>query len=131
MGFTKQTAEVTAKWLKSRDGVWQAMHLGMSEMRTICEERWEEELWEATEGEDRSSGEGKVPKFFIFYGKDDHWVANHLRDAFIERRRMEEGHTRILVDEGDIPHAFCVRERECLDSLLYFFYFFLFFYYTC
>lgn len=128
MGFTAQTAEVTARWLKSRDGVWQAIYLGGSEMRTICEERWEEELWEATEGDDRSSGEGeeegegeaKIPKFFIFYGRNDHWVANHLRDAFIERRRREKGHTRILVDEGDIPHAFCVREREFALTLLYF-----------
>jgi hypothetical protein len=37
MGFTKETAEVTARWLKSRDGVRQAIYLGMSEMRTICE----------------------------------------------------------------------------------------------
>jgi hypothetical protein len=128
MGFTKETAEVTARWLKSRDGVRQAIYLGMSEMRTICEEKWEEELWEATEergGDDdaapRSSGEGdeevssKIPKFFLFYGRNDHWVANHIRDAFIERRKSgKKGHTRILVDEGDIPHAFCVREREFL-----------------
>ncbi|KAL7921319.1 amidase signature domain-containing protein [Trichoderma austrokoningii] len=111
MGFTRQTAEVTARWLKSRDGVWQAVHLGVSEMGTICEERWEEELWAATE---RSAGDeeglSKVPRFFIFYGRNDHWVANHLRDAFIERRREGEGHTRILVDEGDIPHAFCLVE---------------------
>lgn len=146
MGFTPQTAEVTARWLKSRDGVWQAIHLGLSEMRTICEERWEEELWEATaavEGNDdaeddyRSSsgealGEGeeslalqqqqqqKVPRFFIFYGKNDHWVANHLRDAFIERR-SEKGHARISIDEGGIPHAFCVRERESFLSWIFFF----------
>lgn len=153
LGFTAQTAEVTARWLKSRDGVWQAIHLGLSEMRTICEERWEEELWEASEykGKDaaaRSSGDGEsspsssssslssrqMPKFFIFYGKNDHWVANHLRDAFIERRSSEKrGHTRILVDEGDIPHAFCVREREfalpCFALSCLFFFFFGF--YTC
>lgn len=127
MRFTPQTAEVTARWLKSRDGVWQAIHLGLSEMRTICEEKWEEELWEATavEGEDGAASsynddddDGKVsqprrqiPKFFLFYGKNDHWVANHLRDAFVERR-SEKGHMRISIDEGGIPHAFCVKERE-------------------
>ncbi|PTB63365.1 hypothetical protein BBK36DRAFT_1181732 [Trichoderma citrinoviride] len=133
MGFTDQTARVTADWLKSRDGVWQAIHLGLSELRTICEEKWEEELWRATaededdadgyeychiDNNDTGDGEGRergrqIPKFFIFYGKHDHWVANHLRDAFIERRRehVEEGHTRILVDEGDLPHAFCVKEH--------------------
>ncbi|KAL6856306.1 amidase signature domain-containing protein [Trichoderma novae-zelandiae] len=128
MGFTEQAARVTADWLKSRDGVWQAIHLGLSELRTICEEKWEEELWEATvedehdvdsDSYDRGESVGgkgetgrQIPKFFIFYGKHDHWVANHLRDAFIERRRadVEEGHTRILVDEGDLPHAFCLAE---------------------
>ncbi|PTB72269.1 hypothetical protein M440DRAFT_1405660 [Trichoderma longibrachiatum ATCC 18648] len=138
MGFTAQTAGVTAEWLKSRDGVWQAIHLGLSELRTICEEKWEEELWRAAvedesdvdgyqyyhpQGDDNDAGNDdgvrgrekgrQIPKFFIFYGKDDHWVANHLRDAFIERRRecVREGHTRIVVDEGDLPHAFCVKEH--------------------
>ncbi|KAL7799923.1 hypothetical protein V8C37DRAFT_97168 [Trichoderma ceciliae] len=137
MGFTPQTAEVTARWLKSRDGVWQAIHLGLSELRTICEEKWEEELWEAAVEEDddddtdscnHSRGEApahgespscleasprQTPRFFLFYGKHDHWVANHLRDAFIEKR-SERGHTRIQIDQGDIPHAFCVRERKLL-----------------
>ncbi|KAH6603191.1 hypothetical protein Trco_007966 [Trichoderma cornu-damae] len=117
MGFTPQTADVTARWLKSRDGVWQAIHLGLSELRTICEEKWEEELWEATAedgeprgGPDAARQQKQTPKFFIFYGKHDHWVANHLRDAFIARR-SERGHTRIQIDEGDIPHAFCVKEH--------------------
>ncbi|RFU80808.1 hypothetical protein TARUN_1373 [Trichoderma arundinaceum] len=135
MGFTPQTAEVTTRWLKSRDGVWQAIHLGLSELQTICEEKWEEELWETTEEDDNDSNsysyyhkggkavangepqdgpdttQQQIPKFFIFYGKHDHWVANHLRDAFIEKRG-ERGHTRIQIDGGDIPHAFCVKERE-------------------
>ncbi|EGR44202.1 uncharacterized protein TRIREDRAFT_70847 [Trichoderma reesei QM6a] len=116
MGFTEQTARITADWLKSQDGVWQAIHLGLSELRTICEEKWEEELWTATAEDEEGKGR-QIPKFFIFYGKHDHWVANHLRDAFIERRRenVKEGHTRIVVDEGDLPHAFCVKERE-LDT---------------
>lgn len=141
LGFTPQTAEVTARWLKSRDGVWQALHLGLSELRTICEEKWEEELWETTaedgdtnsynyyhgrgtisaNGESQGSAEASerhIPKFFLFYGKHDHWVANHLRDAFIQRRG-EKGHTKILIDEGDIPHAFCVKEREfCCEAVL-------------
>lgn len=139
LGFTPQTAEVTARWLKSQGGVWQAIHLGLSEMRTICEEKWEEELWETTAGDDdisnydyyhgkskiSANGESEngtetpqqqIPKFFIFYGKNDHWVASHVRDAFIEKRKSEKGHTKIQVDEGDIPHAFCVKEREFYPS---------------
>lgn len=110
MGFSAHAAAVTAEWLKSRDGVWQAIHLGKSEMRGISEEKWEEELWEAAE---QSSSE--APKFFMFYARKDHWVADHTRDALIEKRREHGergGRTKIVVDEGDIKHAFCTKESE-------------------
>lgn len=29
LGFPPHAAEVTTRWLKSRDGVWQSLHLGM------------------------------------------------------------------------------------------------------
>ena len=112
LGFTLNAAAVTAHWLKSRDGVWQSIHLGISELETIREEQWEEELWEVAEEHDDGSD---TPKFFIFYGKNDHWVANRVRDDFIQKRTEHGergGRTRIAVDEGDIPHAFCTREGE-------------------
>ncbi|CAM1502702.1 Fc.00g074780.m01.CDS01 [Cosmosporella sp. VM-42] len=109
LGFTPLTASVTANWLKSRDGVWQSIHLGISELETIRDEQWEEELWEVAEEHDAGAD---TPKFFIFYGKNDHWVANRVRDDFIQKR-MEHGErggrTKITVDEGDIPHAFCTK----------------------
>ncbi|KAH7247047.1 hypothetical protein MRS44_014860 [Fusarium solani] len=108
MGFTPPTASVTARWLKSRDGVRQAVHLGMSELETICEERWSEELWAASQGP-----KGDAPRFFVFYAKSDHWVDDGEREGFIERRRG--GVTKIEVDEGDIPHAFCTRDDASLE----------------
>ncbi|KAH7141242.1 hypothetical protein B0J13DRAFT_556470 [Dactylonectria estremocensis] len=115
MGFTPLTAEVTARWLKSRDGVRQAIHLGLSELEMIREERWGEELWEVTEHDD---GDGQAtPKFFLFYGREDHWVANWARDEIIERRRehgKRGGRTKIEVAEGDIPHAFCTKVSSSL-----------------
>lgn len=103
-GFEEEGVETTVDWLKSRDGVWQALHLAGSEMRTICEEKWTDELWECSDS-------SKVPKFFIFYGKNDHWVANEIRDAFIEKRGKQAS---ISVDEGNLPHAFCT--HECKSS---------------
>ncbi|KAJ4309184.1 hypothetical protein N0V84_011650 [Fusarium piperis] len=108
MGFTPSAASVTARWLKSRDGVRQAVHLGMSELETICEERWSEELWAASQGP-----KGDAPRFFVFYAKSDHWVDDGEREGFIERRRG--GVTRIEVDDGDIPHAFCTRDDASLE----------------
>ena len=115
MGFTAQAAQVAARWLKSRHGVRQAIYLGRTEMRTICEDRWEEELWEVS----AADGGGGVPRFYMFYAREDHWVASHMRDEFVDRRK---GRARIVIDEGDVPHAFCTRERKYIFSLSFFLY---------
>ncbi|KAH8652074.1 hypothetical protein BX600DRAFT_440987 [Xylariales sp. PMI_506] len=142
LGFPPHAADVTSRFLKSRDGVWQALHLGMDEMRVIGEDRWDEELWEVsrevaiadadaeadatTEGQ--GQGEGKPaeqqkqqqpPKFFFFFGRSDHWVASHLRDAFIERRTKQVERTRFMIDEGDLPHAFCINHSETVAEKVF------------
>ncbi|OAQ66282.1 hypothetical protein VFPPC_16005 [Pochonia chlamydosporia 170] len=109
MSFSANAASVTAEWLKSRDGVLQALHMGKSELDTIFEDTWEDELWEVS-----AAAETQAPRFFLFYGREDHWVANHVRDEFIERRRRageKGGRTSITVDEGNIQHAFCTKEH--------------------
>ncbi|KAF4431874.1 hypothetical protein F53441_13873 [Fusarium austroafricanum] len=106
LGFTPASANITARWLKSRDGVHQAVHLGLTELEMICEEKWSDELW-ATAGE-----ENGVPRFFLFYAKKDHWVHDGERKGIMERRGNM---ARIMVDEGDIPHAFCTREDASLE----------------
>lgn len=109
LGFPPHAATVTTKFLKSRDGVWQALHMGMDEMQVIREDKWDEELWDITrEAEQQSSR--PIPKFFFFFGKNDHWVASHLRDDFIEKRSKQSERIKFMVDEGNLPHAFCIRE---------------------
>lgn len=118
LGLTRRTADVTVRWLKSRDGVRQAMYLGVSELEGIREEKWGEELWEVAQEDGNEGGEvdGKgVPKFWLFYGREDHWVANWARDELIERRREHGergGRTRVVVAEGDVPHAFVTKDGE-------------------
>ncbi|RYP21353.1 hypothetical protein DL765_002254 [Monosporascus sp. GIB2] len=130
MGFPYQAAEATTRWLTSRDGVWQALHMGLDEMRTIGEGAWDEDLWgiereaevreEAQQQKQEKEQRHRVdkpapaptPKFYFFFGKHDHWVANHYRDIFIEKRRKQVERTRLMVDEGDLPHAFCIRHSE-------------------
>jgi hypothetical protein len=117
LGFSAHGAAVTTRFLTSRDGIWQAIHLAKDEMLVIAEERWSEELWDIA-GE-REIHRSEVPKFFLYFGKDDHWVANEHRDAFIERRNKvasrdgpehKRGRTIIAIDEDNIPHAFCLSE---------------------
>ncbi|KAK4041265.1 hypothetical protein C8A01DRAFT_34677 [Parachaetomium inaequale] len=133
MGFPAHAVGATLQFLASRDGIWQALHLGKDEMRVIGEERWGEEMWvvqemveeeaEEEEGEDeggvrgREGGEGKAglgrTKFIFYFAERDHWVADECRDEFIERRRRQEkGRARVVVDEGGVPHAFCIHHSE-------------------
>ncbi|GAO16623.1 hypothetical protein UVI_02012450 [Ustilaginoidea virens] len=117
--FSPRAAGVTAEWLKSRDGVLQAFHMAKSELDDILEDTWEDALWEASGADDGTAGGSttgpRAPRFFMFYGRQDHWVADHVRDEFIARRRRraragKKGTTSITVDEGNIAHAFCTRE---------------------
>ncbi|KAK3501967.1 hypothetical protein B0T13DRAFT_510478 [Neurospora crassa] len=171
LGMSEHGSEVTTRFLQSRDGIWQAIHLGKDEMGVIRdgEGRWG--WWSTTsasspgpsgEGEGGRDGdrdeevvakeleaveedwqrvadaqirqeeheheqkrqkkgqeqeEAKKLKFFLYFGQNDHWVADRYRDEFIERRKREghtgkEGGTKIVIDEDRIPHAFCINHSE-------------------
>ncbi|OAA52922.1 hypothetical protein ISF_09200 [Cordyceps fumosorosea ARSEF 2679] len=115
LGFSPAAAATLAEWLKSRDGVWQAIHLGRSELRQVREDTWEDALWDAEAAEGSA---GVAPRFFFFYGKHDHWVDNGLRDEFIARHEARgdaQGRPSIEVDTGDVAHAFCTREDTSLQ----------------
>ncbi|KAJ0114880.1 hypothetical protein J7T55_004622 [Diaporthe amygdali] len=113
-------AATTTRVLTSRDGVHQMLYLAMDEMVVISQETWAEELWEI--GEEAVAHSSDVPKFFFFFGKNDHWVANKYRDQFIDKReehasreaapKHKRARTRIEIDEGDLPHDFCVKTRD-------------------
>ena len=114
LGFSPHGAAVTTRFLTSRDGIWQAIHLGKDELGTITEEKWAEEMWEAAD----EVNDDEVDKFYFYFGEKDHWVADESRDEFIAARQAKkkdsggrkESRTRIVVDENKIPHAFCIRE---------------------
>ncbi|KAK0383917.1 hypothetical protein NLU13_8008 [Sarocladium strictum] len=130
LGFTARAAGTTAGWLKSRDGVWQTLSLARDELVMIAgEERWGEEIWEAAQQEEDGDGDGdgeqqrRRRRFFMFYAKKDHWIADHVRDEFVERmrRRGEEGEgmkgrvPKTEIDEGGIRHDFCTKDDSSLE----------------
>ncbi|KAI0438808.1 hypothetical protein F4803DRAFT_564974 [Xylaria telfairii] len=108
LGFPPHAAEVTTRWLKSRDGVWQSLYLGMDEMQVIGEDKWDDELWEIAASPHNAS----PPKFYFFFGQQDHWVADHYRDEFIRKRSGQAERTQLIVDEGKLPHAFCIEHSQ-------------------
>ncbi|KAL2018016.1 hypothetical protein VTK56DRAFT_1332 [Thermocarpiscus australiensis] len=110
LGFPEHAAVATMRFLTSRDGIWQALHMGKDEMRTITEEKWSEDLWEIQEAEEDT---GLGAKFFFYFAVSDHWIADECRDEFIEKRKKhKKGRTKIVIDEEKIPHAFCIHHSE-------------------
>ncbi|EJT71598.1 hypothetical protein GGTG_10853 [Gaeumannomyces tritici R3-111a-1] len=130
-GMAPHGAATTAAWLKSRDGVWQALHMGKDEMVVIAEDRWAaDRFWgggvegavvgTVKEGEEEEGKRDGVrpPRFYMFYGKDDHWISDEIRDEFIAARRGQKGvaegecATIVLDESGVIPHDFCINYSE-------------------
>lgn len=110
-----EAAEVTTSFLRSRKGVWQALHMAKDEMDFITEDKWDEDIW-GIEHQDPDS-KSRVPKLIFYFGQNDHWVADHTRDALIAARGREEGNMQsskpiMIIDEGGIPHGFCIRHSE-------------------
>ncbi|KAH7360672.1 hypothetical protein BKA65DRAFT_449243 [Rhexocercosporidium sp. MPI-PUGE-AT-0058] len=110
-----EAAEVTTSFLRSRMGVWQALHMAKDEMDFITEDKWDEDIW-GIEHEDLDS-KSKAPKLIFYFGQNDHWVADHTRDALIAARGREAGARQsskpiMMIDESGIPHGFCIRHSE-------------------
>lgn len=110
IGFTKEATGVTTRWLKSRDGVRQALFLGMDEMRKIGEDVWEDDLWEVTALDVSSSlSTTSSPRFYLFYAQEDHWVDSRGRDEFLKKL---EGRVKVKIEGEGVKHAFCTKERK-------------------
>lgn len=113
-GMPDNAAGVTARFLRSKTGVAQSLHMARDEMKTITEDKWDEEIW-GIEGEDEEKGDGEVreaPRLVFLFGEDDHWVANHTRDALIKARGSSGGRIKMVLDQDKIPHGFCIRHSE-------------------
>jgi pimeloyl-ACP methyl ester carboxylesterase len=117
LGQPEHAARATISFLTSKDGIWQALHMGKDEMRTISEEKWSEDLWEIQDAQADGETRLAAAKFFFYFAETDHWVADECRDEFIEkRRRHEKGKTKIVIDGDAIPHGFCISESRTVTS---------------
>lgn len=80
-------------------------HMAKDEMNEITEDRWDEDVWGAA-----TESESPRPKLIFYFGKRDHWVADHTRDELIAARAYQDGgeewKPRMLIDEEGIPHSF-------------------------
>jgi pimeloyl-ACP methyl ester carboxylesterase len=114
-------SEVTTKFLRSRKGIEQALYMAADEMRTITEDKWDSDIW-GVEHDEKEKSNGivvhkKIPKLIFYFGQNDHWVADHTRDALIKARGAMDGEDngskpKMVLDESGIPHGFCIKHSE-------------------
>ncbi len=88
--------------------------MAKDELREITEDSWDDEIWGASVPDTDSPR----TKLIFYFGKKDHWVANHIRDDLIRARAFKEDQPdslrpKMLVDNDGIPHAFCTGELQC------------------
>lgn len=128
-------ASVTAQFLQSKYGVWQALHMAKDELAQLTHDKWSDEFWgrsttlSAAAGSSigRNAGSadtqhthpsesGPHTQLHFYWGSDDHWIAQDTRDRIIETRARVEGRDGdackpiMEVDTNGIGHAFCLSE---------------------
>ncbi|OJJ95278.1 hypothetical protein ASPACDRAFT_48022 [Aspergillus aculeatus ATCC 16872] len=123
--------DTTCRFLGSRRGVRQALHMAASEMYTINSDEWADEVWGIAS---TPEAEKSLTKLFFYYGRGDHWVAEETREEIIALRGRGNGNgiteggsakggegegeggrgpTMVVCEEG-LPHAFCLRHSEVM-----------------
>ena len=118
-GFPDPAAQTTADFIASKKGVRQALsvpthsdkllshgarYMARDEMSEITEARWVDDLWGAV-------GQGLRPRMVLYFGEDDHWVANRTRAQLIAAAEAAHGlKPRMYIDDNGIPHSFCIRQ---------------------
>ena len=68
MGMPEDAAAVTTRFLKSKLGVWQALHMAKDELETITIDKWDEEIWGIEQ--DDSTSTFKTPRLFFFFAEE-------------------------------------------------------------
>ncbi|KAL4817092.1 hypothetical protein BDW67DRAFT_175025 [Aspergillus spinulosporus] len=115
----EEAVDATTRFLKSRWGVREALHMAADEMRTITSDKWSDDIW----GVSRTTQENEaqlvskpLTRLVFYFGRNDHWVAKKTREEILAARGgMRAGNgPRMVVCEESVPHAFCLRHNEIM-----------------
>ncbi|KAA8568579.1 hypothetical protein EYC84_007596 [Monilinia fructicola] len=127
-GMPDEAAKVTTSFLRSKNGIWQALHLARDEMNTITEDKWDSEIW-GVEHSEESQSDITPPRLIFYFGENDHWVASHTRDALIAARASPvptptssttsfsikaSNKPIMMIDNEGIDHGFCINHSETM-----------------
>ncbi|KAH0610061.1 uncharacterized protein H6S33_012607 [Morchella sextelata] len=99
----------TLSLLTTPGAVFQALSMARDEMAEITHDRWDYGIW--------GSEKAGVSRLWFYFGKNDHWVAEETREAIMKTRGRgmgEEWKPRMVLDEGGVPHGFCIEHGEVM-----------------
>ncbi|KAK6429864.1 hypothetical protein LTR95_013991 [Oleoguttula sp. CCFEE 5521] len=123
-------ARVTASFLQSKWGVWQALHMAKDEIAHLTHDTWSDELWggaarslamtSSTIERPQSPVSSQIATTMLhfYWGADDHWVARKTRDNLLATRAKvadtpgEANRPVMYIDNNGIGHAFCLQEAD-------------------
>ncbi|OAL35587.1 hypothetical protein AYO20_05206 [Fonsecaea nubica] len=92
--------ETTIAFLKSTQGVKQALFMARGEMDEIRRGTWGQEVWAASHNhshsdswnaEDECGTSTSSPRLFFWFAKKDHWVADVTKEAIFQRKPADVG----------------------------------------
>ncbi|EEH46615.1 bifunctional triacylglycerol lipase/ester hydrolase [Paracoccidioides brasiliensis Pb18] len=115
--------DITIAFLKSRQGVEQAIHMSADEMRDITSDKWSDEIWGIASSSTESSTSTSTPTnsspdLVLYFAQSDHWVADQTREDIIRARgSMGNGTSnapRMHVCEDGVVHGFCIRHSDIM-----------------
>lgn len=134
-GMPDAGASVTAQFLQSKYGVWQALHMAKDELAQLTHDKWSDDFWgtsttlvtaversaanntgSAQAQPSKSSMSGSHTQLHFYWGYDDHWIAQDTRDRIIKTRARVAGRDGddlkpiMEIDSNGIGHAFCLSE---------------------
>ncbi|KAL4737884.1 hypothetical protein BDV11DRAFT_146461 [Aspergillus similis] len=114
----EDAVDATTRFLKSRWGVREALHMAADEMRTITSDKWTDDVWgvsRPTYSEVQLVSK-PLTRLLFYFGRNDHWVAEKTREEILATRGgMRAGRgPRMVVCEESVPHAFCLRHNEIM-----------------
>lgn len=119
-------ASVTAQFLQSKYGVWQALHMAKDELAQLTHDKWSDEFWGTSStisaAVEKSTAENATSsirspshtQLYFYWGSNDHWIAQDTRDRIIQTRAKVEGQAgderkpTMEIDSNGIGHAFCL-----------------------
>ncbi|GAM86714.1 hypothetical protein ANO11243_047330 [Dothideomycetidae sp. 11243] len=117
-GMPDEAAATTFRFLRSPNGIHQALHMLRFELAQMTIDKWDDEIWGVSES---LSNPRDKTKLFFYFADHDHWVANDTRDQLIAARASsakmgEEDRPEMEVDRTGLPHAFCIRDEPVAEK---------------